>query len=134
MKYAPFARGEAMTRQGSEAHWLYLLEEGRASVKVSDGVTEREVAKLSDGSFFGEMSLLTGEPRSATVIAETDVECFRLDKVTFQWVIEKRPEVMEQVATLLAKRRVELQAVREGLDAETAKARHTPTRSICSIA
>ncbi|MBM4781106.1 MAG: mechanosensitive ion channel [Archangiaceae bacterium] len=123
MKYAPFARGEVMTRQGSEAHWLYLLEEGRASVKVSDGVTEREVAKLSDGSFFGEMSLLTGEPRSATVIAESEVECFRLDKVTFQRVIEKRPELMEQVATLLAKRRVELQAAREGLDADTAKAR-----------
>jgi small-conductance mechanosensitive channel len=72
MKYAPFARGEVMTKQGSEAHWLYLIEDGRASVRVSDGVTEREVARLTDGSFFGEMSLLTGEPRSATVIAESE--------------------------------------------------------------
>lgn len=123
MKYAPFARGEVMTRQGAEAHWLYLLEDGRAGVRVSDGVTEKEVAQLEGGSFFGEMSLLTGEPRAATVIAMTDVECFRLDKAIFQRVIERRPEVMQQVASLLAQRRVELQAAREGLDAETAKAR-----------
>lgn len=123
MKYAPFARGEVITQQGAEAHWLYLLEEGRASVRVSDGVTEKEVAQLTDGSFFGEMSLLTGEPRSATVVAETDLECFRLDKAAFQSVIHQRPEVMKEVAALLASRRVTLAAAREGLDAETARAR-----------
>jgi len=125
MKYAPFARGEVMTKQGADAHWLYLLEEGRASVRVSDGVTEKEVAQLTDGSFFGEMSLLTGEPRSATVVAETEVECFRLDKAAFQSVIQKRPEVMKEVAALLASRRVTLAAAREGLDAETERARRT---------
>ncbi len=123
MKYAPFAKGEVMTRQGAQAHWLYLLEDGIASVRVSDGVTEKEVAKLEGGAVFGEMSLLTGEPRAATVIAETDVECFRLDKVVFQKVLERRPELMQPVAELLARRRVELQAAKEGLDAETAAAR-----------
>ncbi len=123
MKYAPFARGEVMTRQGADAHWLYLLEEGRASVRVSDGVTEKEVGQFTDGSFFGEMSLLTGEPRSATVVAESEVECFRLDKAAFQRVIQKRPEVMKEVAALLAARRVTLAAAREGLDAETERAR-----------
>lgn len=120
---APFARGEVITRQGAQAHWLYLLDEGEASVRVSDGTTEREVARLQGGSLFGEMSLLTGEPRSATVIAETDVECYRLDKDTFQRVVAKRPEVIAEVAALLAKRRVALQAARVDLDAETAKAR-----------
>lgn len=123
MKYAPFAKGEVMTRQGAAAHWLYLLEDGRASVRVSDGTTEKEVATLEGGAIFGEMSLLTGEPRAATVIAETEVECFRLDKAVFQTIIERRPEVMQPVAELLARRRVELQAAKEGLDAETAAAR-----------
>ncbi len=60
MRYAPYARGEVMTRQGAEAHWLYLVEEGTASVCVSDGTKEREVAQLQGPCFFGEMSLLTG--------------------------------------------------------------------------
>ncbi|MBE2250762.1 MAG: mechanosensitive ion channel [Myxococcus sp.] len=123
MKYAPFARGEVMTRQGDQAHWLYLLEDGEATVRVSDGVTEKQVARLTGGSFFGEMSLLTGEPRAATVVAESEVECFRLDKAAFELVIQRRPEVMNEVAALLASRRVELEAAREGLDAETARTR-----------
>lgn len=120
---APFARGEVITRQGAEAHWLYLLDEGRATVKVSDGYTERDVALLEGGSVFGEMSLLTGEPRSATVIADTDVECYRLDKEIFKRVVARRPEVMGEVAALLSKRTTELQAAREDLDAESARAR-----------
>lgn len=73
MKYAPFAEGEVMTRQGAEAHWLYLMEDGKAVVRVSDGLNDREVAQLAGPCFFGEMSLLTGEPRSATVIADSNV-------------------------------------------------------------
>ncbi len=123
LRYAPFTRGEVMTRQGAEAHWLYLIEDGTASVRVSDGVTEREVAKLGAWSFFGEMSLLTGRPRAATVVAETDVECFRLEKAAFQRVLERRPAMAKEFAAALTKRSVELEAAREGLDAETARAR-----------
>lgn len=129
MRYAPFARGEVITRQGAEAHWLYLLEEGTASIRVSDGVAEKEAAQLKDGSFFGEMSLLTGEPRTATVVAVTDVECFRLDKASFQRVIERRPEVMKEIATLVTTRRIEQQTAREGLSAEAAKSRQRTEES-----
>ncbi len=123
LRYAPFSRGEVMTRQGAEAHWLYLIEEGTASVRIGDGVVEKEVAKLGSFSFFGEMSLLTGQPRAATVVAETDVECFRLEKAGFQKVLEKRPELAKDFAAALSKRSVELDAAREGLDAETARKR-----------
>jgi small-conductance mechanosensitive channel/CRP-like cAMP-binding protein len=123
MRYAPFARGEVMTRQGAEAHWLYLVEDGEAAVRISDGVHEREVARLNGPCFFGEMSLLTGEPRSATVVAEGEVECFRLDKVAVQHLIEKRPALAEQLATLLAERQVKLQSVKEGLTADVARER-----------
>ncbi len=112
LKYAPFARGETMTRQGSEAHWLYLVEEGRITVKVSDGQRERSVAQLQGPTVFGEMSLLTGEPRSATVVAETDVECFRLDRMAFEKVIVNRPEMAQQLASLLTSRRAELDSAK----------------------
>ncbi len=121
LRYAPFARGEVITRQGAEAHWLYLIEDGSASVRVSDDGVEREVAKLGAATVFGEMSLLTGARRSATVVAETDVECFRLEKAAFQKVIERRPELVAHFADMLARRTAELEAVREGLDEEATR-------------
>jgi CRP-like cAMP-binding protein len=125
LKYAPFVRGEAMTRQGAEAHWLYLITKGEAEVRVSiDGSKSSErVATLDAGDFFGEMGLMTGEPRSATVIALTDVECYRLDKETFQDTLMSRPEIAEDISDILARRRVELEATREGLTDETKKLR-----------
>jgi small-conductance mechanosensitive channel/CRP-like cAMP-binding protein len=123
MKYAPFAKGEVMTRQGAEAHWLYLMEEGRAVVRISDGLNDREVAQLEGPCFFGEMSVLTGEPRSATVVADSEVECFRLDKAAVQKIIDARPELAEQLARLLADRKVALQSAKEGLSADAARER-----------
>jgi CRP-like cAMP-binding protein len=123
MRYTPFAPGEVMTRQGAEAHWLYILEEGRVVVRVSDKGIEKEVATIDGPAFFGEMSLMTGEPRSATVVAVTDAECFRLDKATFQQVLQARPELAESMAAVLTRRRAELLAVREGLDAEASMRR-----------
>ena len=123
MRYAPFAKGEVMTRQGADAHWLYLIEDGQACVRVTDGVHDREVAQLSGPCFFGEMSLLTGEPRSATVVADSEVECFRLDKAAVKKVIDARPALAEHLAKLLADRKVSLQAAKEGLTADAARER-----------
>lgn len=118
LRHTPFAHGEVMTRQGAEAHWLYILEDGVASVRVAEGGVEKEVAQIHGPSFFGEMSLMTGEPRSATVVAVTDTECFRLEKSTFREVLKERPALAEQVAAILTRRRAELYAVREGVSAE----------------
>lgn len=127
LRYAPFARGEVLTRQGAEAHWLYLIEDGTAVVRLAENGIEREVAKLGAGTVFGEMSLLTGVPRTATVTAETDVECFRLDKGVFQRVLRERPALAKHFAEVLAKRKVALEAAHEGLDAEAAKRRQQTT-------
>lgn len=122
--YAPFVTGEVLTRQGAEGHWLYLILKGEVSVQVkADEGLEKEVARLRAGDFFGEMSLMTGELRSATVVALTPVDCYRLDKAAFQRVIRERPAIAEPVAEILARRRTELVAVREGLDQE-AQRRH----------
>ena len=59
------------------------------------------------------MSLLTGEPRSATVVADSEVECFRLDKAAVQEIINARPALAEQLAKLLADRKVALQSAKE---------------------
>ncbi|BDT69491.1 hypothetical protein os1_36820 [Comamonadaceae bacterium OS-1] len=108
--HAPFVAGSTITRQGSVAHWLYLILRGEAEVVVDSSAGRTTVARLHDGEFFGEMGLLTGEPRSATVRAVTDVECYRLDKEGFGLVLAARPALAEDVATLLAQRRAEFAA------------------------
>lgn len=114
--YAPFAKGEVITRQGSEAHWLYLVLDGTVAVTIAgENGQSKEVARLGHGSFFGEMSLMTGEPRGATVTALTDVECYRLDKAAFQEIIQRRPELASDLAAILAERRLTLINAREGL-------------------
>ena len=112
--YAPFVRGDVMTRQGAIAHWLYIVVEGEADVAVegADGV-RRRVATLGAGSVFGEMGLMTGEPRSATVIAKTDVECYRLDKAGFEGIIHSRPQIAEEMSAVLAARAMGLKSVAE---------------------
>ncbi len=127
---APFVRGEAMTRQGAQAHWLYIINEGEAEVRVAaegSQLSER-VATLRAGNFFGEMGLMTGEPRTATVIATTDVECYRLDKEAFHDILRRRPEIAEDISLILARRRVELEGVREGLNEEAMRQRMRHTQ------
>jgi small-conductance mechanosensitive channel/CRP-like cAMP-binding protein len=124
LHYAPFAAGEVLTRQGAEAHWLYLIVEGEVSARVAaEGGLEREVARLKAGDFFGEMALMTGEKRSATVTAVTGVECYRLDKSAFEAIIRQRPAVAEPMAEILARRRLELFAVKGNLDQEAHRRR-----------
>lgn len=125
MNEAPFVRGEAMTRQGAKAHWLYIMTSGEAEVRVAvdgSGLSEK-VATLKGGDFFGEMGLMLGEPRMATVIATTEVECYRLDKDAFHDILRRRPEIAEDISHILARRRVELEAVREGLNEEAKRLR-----------
>jgi small-conductance mechanosensitive channel/CRP-like cAMP-binding protein len=131
LSVAPFVRGEAMVRQGTEAHWLYVITEGEADVRVSaDGAgLSKCVATLSAGDFFGEMGMMTGERRAATVIAKTDVECYRIDKNSFQDILHQRPEIAEGISQVLAHRRVDLDAAREGLNEEARLQREKRTQS-----
>lgn len=115
---APFAPGEAMTRQGAEAHWLYLLVEGEAEVVFEDAAGHHPVSKLHAGTVFGERGMMLGERRSATVTALGDARCYRLDRAAFEDIIRSRPQMAEDISRILAARDVELQAVREALDAE----------------
>ncbi|MFO0725119.1 MAG: mechanosensitive ion channel family protein [Myxococcota bacterium] len=124
MRMAPFAAGEPLTRQGADAHWLYLIASGEVSVRIAaGGAEEREVARLHAGQIFGEMSLMTGEKRSATVVALCDVDAYRLDRDGFDTLLKRRPEIAEQLAETLAKRRVEQRMLREQISREEASAR-----------
>lgn len=133
---AIYAPGEMITRQGAVAHWLYILVKGTVEIRTKfdpdgDGPAPAQtkvVAKLVAPSVFGEMGLMTGEPRSADVVALSDCECYRLERAVFERVLLARPEIAEALSAKLAARRMELIAVREDLDDKTKQAREARER------
>ncbi len=116
-----YGAGEVMIRAGAEAHDLYLVVEGEASVKIDIDGLEKEVATLHSGEFFGEMSLMTGAPRSATVVARTDVDCYVLNRAIFKQLLDKNPSLLGQVGQLFTEREVKLKMDRDGLSAAAAR-------------
>jgi len=105
--HAPFAAGDIITRQGAVAHWLYLIVQGDAQVLVDGPDGRIPIATLRDGAFFGEMGMLTGDARSATVLALTSVECYRLNKEGFAQVLQQRPEIAKQITAVVEARTAE---------------------------
>ena len=114
LQYAPFARGDVITKQGNIAHWLYIIMFGEAEVRYEpQHASPQLISTLRAGQFFGEMALLTGDARSATVVAKTDVECYRLDGKSFQGLLLTRPEIAEGMSRVISSRRPDLDKVRE---------------------
>ncbi len=111
-----FARGEVICRQGDPGSTFYMIKSGLISVilKGMDGV-EAEVAKLVPGHYFGEMSLLTGEPRSTTCLALEDTELLCLDRDSFSVLLRENPPVAQAMSEILSERQ---QAGREKLEHE----------------
>jgi small-conductance mechanosensitive channel/CRP-like cAMP-binding protein len=124
LKPVPFGPGEALCRQGEAADSLYIVRRGVVRVRVGADGGDREVARLEAGSYFGEMGLMTGEPRTATVRADGHVDAFRLEKDAFRRLLADRPALAEQMAEVLATRKVELEQVREKLDQDASRRRH----------
>lgn len=117
--HAPFLAGETLTRQGDVAHWLYLVVSGDAEVVFDAGNGQRRslgtIRGGAPGAFFGEMGMLTGAPRTASVVALTDVECYRLDKEGFEQTLKARPAIAEEISALMAQRKADLASAQEAL-------------------
>ncbi len=118
LRYAPFSAAETLTRQGNPGNDLYFVHRGEVSVRVGAEGAEREVASLGPGTFFGERSLMTGEPRSATTVAKSDVECYRMAKSDLEQILKRRPELADALAETLARRDSELSSHRDTLTRE----------------
>jgi voltage-gated potassium channel len=91
--------GTVICRKGEAGDQMYFIVEGRVSVATSSPV------ELGSGSFFGEMALITGEPRSATVSAVTEVSLLSLFSVDFQMLSSSSPEIAEIIRKTALERR-----------------------------
>ena len=129
---APFAPGDIATRQGEPSDSLYILARGQVGIyrEPDPGAPPGRhlLAKLAAPSFFGEMGLLTGQARTATVAAESEALCYRLDKRGFEAIIRARPELVEAMSKTVAERQAANDAKLASLSAE-ARARATGNRA-----
>ena len=96
--------GKALFRQGDPGDSLYLISNGRVKVVVGEGETAKTVAEFGQNALVGEMSLLSGGNRSASVYAIRDSELFRLPKASFERLVEHHPRLMLEVAKVISTR------------------------------
>jgi small-conductance mechanosensitive channel/CRP-like cAMP-binding protein len=105
-----YGNGEAIVRQGEPGQSMYVIGSGAAVVVLEPD--RREVAKIEAGGYFGEMSLLTGEPRTATVLARGDTVVMEIDAEQFRTLGDIDPRAVEQIGMAAMNRRLELEASR----------------------
>jgi len=107
-----FKTGAALIRQGEAASSMFIILEGAAHVMVEvPGHDPREVAVLATGDVVGEMSLMTGGNRSATVTALTALKALEITKEPMAELLQKSPELMQNFSEVLTRRQMELHAV-----------------------
>ncbi len=99
-----YAAGEKLIREGEPGDSFCVVDHGEVEVSKELSGRRRTLARLMEGQFFGEMALLTGELRSASVTAVTDVDVFTIDKAGFHDVLVKNPAIAVDISTILAER------------------------------
>lgn len=104
-----FGSGETVVREGEDGDSMYIIKCGACGVFKASGGTSRHLTDLTVGAYFGEMSLLTGEKRAATVKATGDTEVIVLDKPLFSQLLLGKPEIAAGLADALATRQQALQ-------------------------
>jgi small-conductance mechanosensitive channel/CRP-like cAMP-binding protein len=111
-----FGRGERVIDEGAEGDSMFILLRGIAHVSVSKNGTRIQVATLNSGDCFGEMSLLTGEKRSATVSADGDCYVMEIHKPVMAEVISQSPDCLQRLSEILARRKMETEDALKGTE------------------
>jgi CRP-like cAMP-binding protein len=120
LRSATFGRGEEIIRQGEQGDSLYVIQRGRVEVLVTSDGQQEVVDTLGAGNFFGEMSLFTGEPRSATVRAVEDTEVVPVTVESFRKIVANNPGVLGEVTRVVSSRRSRLDEAIHEAEAEAA--------------
>ena len=91
LKLREFKTGEAICREGDPGDKMWLLVKGSVSVRldVADNRVSRRITSLTRGTVFGEMALIEGAPRSATIVADEDVACYELNGKDFGLLLRR---------------------------------------------
>ncbi len=113
-----FAPGEAIVRRGQEGNSMFVITRGSVEVQVMQGNELKVINTLRESDYFGEMSLLTGEPRSATVSAVEETEVVQINKNALKPIFEANPALVDSICEMVEKRRAILDAIPENTNTE----------------
>jgi len=116
---ALYVAGDVISREGDVSDSLFILASGRVDILRDGTETSGERKRLAEQTapnHFGEMGLLTGQARSATVIARDDVLCYRLEKRGFDAILKARPAIAEAMSQVVAARLAANDATLQALD------------------
>ncbi|MCD4774811.1 MAG: mechanosensitive ion channel family protein [Candidatus Aegiribacteria sp.] len=104
-----FSKGELLVQQGDSGDSLFIISDGEVEISVSDSTGRRtHLVDLHRGDYFGEMSLLTGEPRSASVTAICETEVIVVEKSGMAELLEQESSILEPLSAMLEKRMEDL--------------------------
>ena len=92
--------GTVVTQMGEPGHSFVVIIDGTVAVRTAVGAG----SDLRPGDFFGEMSLLDGEPRSATIVATTDLRLLIVDRSHFWRLLDETPDLIRRILTILSRR------------------------------
>jgi small-conductance mechanosensitive channel/CRP-like cAMP-binding protein len=119
-----YAAGEVPVKQGDPGDSFYIIKTGKVEVVVQKTSGESSVvAALGAGEFFGEMSLLTGAARTASIRVKEDAEFIVIDKESFASTLANNPSIIDSLSHILSERQAGLDAERERLDAASLERR-----------
>src|SRR5262249_7125898 len=107
-----FAPGEILMTEDQPGSSMFVIESGGVEVRVED--EPDVVARLYAGDIVGEASLLTGQPRNATVTATEPVEALEVDKAALAPLLAASPSLVDEFAEMLERRQEELNHVYGG--------------------
>ena len=98
LKTQNFEKGEIIIKQGDRGDVFYILDEGKAHAEkvLEDGKPPQNVKDYQSGGYFGELALLKGEPRAATIIAETNCKCLSLDRMAFKRLLGPLEKILQR--------------------------------------
>tara|TARA_B110000116_G_scaffold267696_1_gene280427 strand:- start:2481 stop:4016 length:1536 start_codon:yes stop_codon:yes gene_type:complete len=99
-----FEPNENIVNEDEEGDSLFIILSGNARVSISKEGKDIKLGLVSPGDTFGEFSLLTGDKRSATVKAINHLECMEISKEALKSILEKDPELIDELASIMAKR------------------------------
>jgi CRP/FNR family transcriptional regulator, cyclic AMP receptor protein len=99
-----FTPGTILCREGEAGHEMFIIQKGKVQVRKKVGKTEKVLAELCDGEFFGEMALLLGMDRSATVEVTEDSKVLVVGPDTFESLLKNSPEIAMKMLKKMALR------------------------------
>src|SRR5262245_28101970 len=99
-----FPAGTVLFEEGQPGDYMYVVQSGEVEIRRQVGETERVLAVLPAGEFFGEMAILNARPRSATAVVRTDARLLVIEGKTFEAMLRARPEIAMRMIKALATR------------------------------